>query len=286
MKAWRISTTGTTGKSSTTWSTDPPTGTTWPGTERTFRPWNASVAGAARSLRSGREMRVPSGRRVLANRIGGCQDRAAAARVRCATAKPPEPRHARRSEPCSRSVRVTNDQARIAHRDRPLPRLDRHRGVRHGRRRRLVRRHEDRRPRPRIRPEHRRLPARTGRPETSDPRRPVRPSARGQGPRQHPQTLRRRPPDLYPGQAAYPPRLSRRRLRGDPDPVSLERRLRPPSPGRFRLGADAHLPRGASASSSAPTGSPPWPSRPRCSSAWTCPATSSTGTGWASTTST
>ena len=39
-----------------------------------------------------------------------------------------------------------------------------------------------------------------------------------------------------------------------------------------------------SASSSAPTASPPWPSRPRCSSAWTCPATSSTGTGWASTT--
>ena len=39
-----------------------------------------------------------------------------------------------------------------------------------------------------------------------------------------------------------------------------------------------------SASSSAPTESPPWPSRPRCSSAWTCPATSSTGTGWASTT--
>ena len=32
------------------------------------------------------------------------------------------------------------------------------------------------------------------------------------------------------------------RLRGDPDPVSLERRLRPPPPGGFRLGADAHLP--------------------------------------------
>ena len=31
----------------------------------------------------------------------------------------------------------------------------------------------------------------------------------------------------------------------------LERRLRPPSPGRFRLGADAHLPRGRAPSSSA-----------------------------------
>ena len=64
-------------------------------------------------------------------------------------------------------------------RNRPLPRLDRHRGVRHGRRCRLVCRYEDRRPRPRIRPLHRRLPARTGRPEPARSPSASTPSVRG-----------------------------------------------------------------------------------------------------------